>query len=161
MNETFSITADQISKLHNAYWLLSNEIAELEDVFSTSKITSLRKGLSILKDAYSPLSEAKDFEWDRRNSYYDDIKQANKFKSVWSIYEVVSFQSSSGFGNGTLKYENVKVPMREDTNTGCITWLDMWKFAEQAIRESEDSHHMFIEAFYDRGDGVIELVTGS
>jgi hypothetical protein len=161
VNETFSITSDQISKLHNAYWLLSNEIAELEDVFSTSKITSLRKGLSILKDAYSPLSEEKDKEWDRRNSYYDDIKQANKFKSVWSIYEVVSFQASSGFGNGILKYDNVKVSMREDTNLGCITWMDMWKFAEQAIRESGDDHHMFIERFYDRGDGVIELITGS
>jgi len=161
MNTTFSITSDQISKLHNAYWLWSTEVNQLEDTLRSDKITTLRKAAFLLKEAYTPLMEEKDKEWDRRNSYYDDIKQANNFKSVWSIYEVFSFQASSGFGNGILKYENVKVPMREDTNTGCITWMDMWKFAEQAIRESEDSHHMFIEAFKDRGDGVIELVTGS
>ena len=161
MKETFSITSDQISKLHNAYWLINNEIEQLEEVLRSDKIVALRKAVSIFSEAYIPLMEEKDKEWDRRNSYYDDIKQANKFKSVWSIYDVVSFQASSGFGNGILKYENVKVPMREDTSLGCITWMDMWKFAEQAIRESGDDHHMFIEMFYDRGDGVIELITGS
>ena len=161
MKTTFSITSDQISKLHNAYWLLNTEVEELDSLLRSDKITTLRKAASMLKEAYAPLMEEKDNEWDRRNSYYDDIKQANKFKSVWSIYEVFSFQASSGFGNGILKYENVKVPMREDTSLGCITWMDMWKFAEQAIRESGDDHHMFIEKFYDRGDGVIELITGS
>ena len=161
MKETFSITSDQISKLHNAYWLLNTEIEELDSLLRSDKITTLRKAASMIKEAYIPLMEEKDKEWDRRNSYYDDIKQANKFKSVWSIYEVFSFQANSGIEGTLLKYGKVNIPMKKDAMTMCITWMDMWKFAEQAIRESGDDHHMFIERFYDRGDGVIELITGS
>jgi len=161
VKETFSITSDQISKLHNAYWLINNEIEQLEEVLRSDKIVALRKAVSIFSEAYIPLMEEKDKEWDRRNSYYDDLRENHKFRSVWSIYDVVSFQANSGIEGTVLKYGKVNIPMKKDTMTMCITWLDMWKYADQAIKESEDEHHLFIERFYDRGDGVIELITGS
>ena len=161
MNLTFSITAEQISKLHNAYWMLNDEVTQLEEALNSSKITSLRKGLSILKDAYLPLSEAKDIEWDRRNTYFETVREANKFKSVWSIYEVGILQACSGLEGKVLKYGRVSIPLRQDVKLYCLTWIYLWECAEQAIKESGDGHHIFIEGFKDRGDGVIELITGS
>jgi len=161
VNQSFNITSKQIGKLHNAYWLISNEIEQLDEVLRSDKIVALRKAVSILKEVYTPLIAQKDKEWDRRNSYYDDMRQNHKFKSAWSIYDVVSFQASSGIEGDILKYGKVNIPIKKDAMTMCITWLDMWRYAEQAIKESGDGHHLFIEGFYDRGDGVIELITGS
>jgi hypothetical protein len=43
------------------------------------------------------------------------------------------------------------------------TWLDLWRAAEECIVASEDSHHIFIEAFYpERNDPTtLSLGTGS
>lgn len=41
------------------------------------------------------------------------------------------------------------------------TWLDLWRLADQAIRESGDESHTFIEYFDYLHRGVYELITGS
>jgi hypothetical protein len=41
-----------------------------------------------------------------------------------------------------------------------VTWLDLYKIADDLIEQSGDNHHIFIEGFdYDNGD--LYLITGS
>jgi hypothetical protein len=84
--------------------------------------------------------------------------------SVWSILEVVDkMDDVAVVGIGlTLRYRggwsdsySVKVPLPPDP-----TWNDLRVAADQAIRESGDAHHIFIEGF-DLNGSELELITGS
>lgn len=94
-------------------------------------------------------------------SFYE-IKEANGFVSMWSIYDGVNDPSEpSPYEARTMAYNNnwgepVEVPLPQ----GKLTWLDLWRAADKCIKDSGDTHHVFIEGFRKNG-GILELVTGS
>lgn len=106
-----------------------------------------------------------DYDFDERHEYFDTLRDRNEFKSMWSIYSVESIDDNSYFEAENLVYKDhwgheraVTVPLP----TGKLTWLDLWKAANQAIIESEDKHHVFIEDFQKSKDGkTLFLRTGS
>jgi len=103
-------------------------------------------------------------EFDLKYHYFDSIREANKFQSIWSMYEVLNVHELSGLEAENLVYKD---HWNESTITiplpgGNLKWWDLWSAAEKAIIESEDLHHVFIEDFQKSKDGkTLFLRTGS
>ena len=109
--------------------------------------------------------EFDDSEFDLKFKHFDSIKERNKFKSIWSIYDVTNIFDLSGLKAENLVYKDhwgheraITVPL----SGGNLSWWDLWSAAEKAIIESEDTHHVFIEDFQKSNDGkTLFLRTGS
>ncbi len=95
--------------------------------------------------------------------YWDAVEDENDFQSVWCLKEVgKDFDRPHTYpGATTVVYRNhwgqggeVRVAIQG------VTWLDLYRAADQAIRESGDCHHVFIEAFDVEGNTLV-LWTGS
>jgi len=103
-----------------------------------------------------------DSEFDLKFKYFNNIRETNKFKSIWSMYEVLNVHELSGLSGETLRYGDhwgtgtVVIPLPG----GNLQWLDLWAAADRAINESGDSHHMYIEGFRKNGNDIY-LSTGS
>lgn len=94
--------------------------------------------------------------------YHTEYGKTFGADTVWSIYdEGIMFDEEHPFGDDVvirhkcdvIPYD-VKVPVRGKT------WGDVWKAADEAIVESSDKHHIFIEGFEIKGK-ELGLVTGS
>lgn len=95
--------------------------------------------------------------------YHTEYGKTFGADTVWSIYdEGIMFDDDHPFGKGVvirhksdfIPYD-VKVPVRGKT------WGDIWKAADEAIVESGDKHHIFIEGFENNGMGELTVFTGS
>jgi len=106
-----------------------------------------------------------DSEFDLKFKYFNNIKETNEFKSIWSMYEVLNVHDLSGLKAENLVYKDhwgheraITIPLPG----GNLQWWDLWVAAEKAIVESEDQHHVFIEDFQESKDGkTLFLRTGS
>lgn len=104
-------------------------------------------------------------DFDVKFKHYDNIRDHNMFRSVWSIYEVNNIFDYSDFEAENLVYKDhwgheraVTIPLP----VGKLTWWDLWFAADKAIIESDDKHHVFIEDFQKSSDGkTLFLRTGS
>lgn len=112
--------------------------------------------------------------------YYNDIRKANSFKSVWSLcfgqigrkLEWQDMEDESGIPEGTtIRYWSIwgDRGQKSFAKIKGKTWLDVWAACDQAIRHSGDRDHIFIEALswvtIEQEDGsaetFLELTTGS
>lgn len=102
------------------------------------------------------------YEYEAKHMSFYEIKEANGFVSMWSIYDGVNDPNEpSPYVARTMAYNNHwGEPVEVSLPEGKLTWLDLWKAADKCIQESGDNHHVFIEGFRQNG-GVLELVTGS
>ena len=106
--------------------------------------------------------EFDDSEFDLKFNYFENIRKTNKFRSVWSMYEVLNIHELSGLSGETLRYGDhwgegaIVIPLPG----GELQWWDLWVAAEKAINESGDNHHMYIEYFRKKGNDIY-LSTGS
>jgi hypothetical protein len=108
--------------------------------------------------------EFDDSEFDLKFKHFDSIKERNRFKSIWSIYEVTNIFELSGLKAENLVYKDhwgeraITIPLPG----GNLQWWDLWSAANKAIIESADTHHVFIEDFQKSKDGkTLFLRTGS
>ena len=103
-----------------------------------------------------------DADFDLKFNHFNNIQTTNRFKSIWSVYEVINIFDLSGLSGETLRYGDhwgegtVVIPLPG----GNLSWWDLWVAAEKAIEQSGDQHHMFIERFRKK-DNDIYLDTGS
>ena len=94
------------------------------------------------------------------------IRTENDFMSIWSIAGRYHHMDRKSFMEGlTLRYKDFFDEFDVSVTIEGPTWLDAWKAADQAIRESGDCHHVFIErldvARDADGNRVVVLQTGS
>ena len=94
-------------------------------------------------------------------SFYE-LKEAYGFVSMWSIYDGVNdpYEPSPYEARTMVYQDNWAEPVEVSLPAGKLTWLDRWKAADKCIKQSGDTHHIFIEGFRPNG-GVLELITGS
>jgi len=111
-----------------------------------------------LKAAYDQDSTA----FDRKHDYYGRFREDNGLTTIWSVYELEE--------HGFLEdhpWQGAKSLCYHDRTTAPIlgpTWGDLYRAADEVIRRSGDSHHIFIEGFYRWGksdDSILGLTTGS
>jgi hypothetical protein len=154
--DTYTITEDQIRNIHNAICDLDMRTHKMTDIISPILLEDLTGIVVKLRDAMDPIMKLKNQRWEERFDYYDTIKRMHSFKSVWSIYEISNFDRPSTMQGKVLKYEGNQFELPENH-----TWFDLYAAADHLINISGDGHHMFIEDFYVKGDGVLSLCTGS
>lgn len=100
--------------------------------------------------------------WDSKNWYFNALQEHNKFTSIWSMYEIDDIHGYSDIiveEDSVLLHQNVSVKLP----AGKLTWFELWKFADEAIVNSRDQHHIFIESFTQSSinSKIILLGTGS
>jgi hypothetical protein len=144
MNTAVTLTAEEFTRIHNALCFAPNKGLE-------ATVDAIREALS---GAYR--QEEQDF--DRKMDYYGRFKAENKLEAIWSMYEI----EEHGFlrdhpypDTAFVCYQGGHVPVFGST------WGDIYRAADWAIRNSGDSHHIFIEAFELRNGNELHLVTGS
>jgi hypothetical protein len=94
----------------------------------------------------------------------EEVAAANGFAdSVWSI-ENTDFAAKHPYPKAksmryVTDYLGVQSGVEEIPIPG-PTWLDLWRAADQLLKNSADKHHVYIELFKNHGE-VIELWCGS
>lgn len=140
---------------------LSQRLDGLNPKFS-EQIVSLNK---IIDTTFSKYREQQDNEFEKKMAGFEKIGDKHKLTTIWSEYDISPSDMKKPFSNqpvDTLIYESWG-PTQKIKIGKISSWLDMWKFAEQAIKASGDTHHIFIEGFVEdkKKPGQFKLVTGS
>ena len=101
------------------------------------------------------------YQFESQHNYFFNLKTSNGFISTWSIYDVHNIDDLSPHEVLTMAYlHNFVEPAEVSLPKGRLTWLQLWRSADECIRRSGDTHHTFIEGFRKNG-GILELITGS
>ena len=158
----FVIRSDEINNIDNGLYHLRNVIDRLQDTLSPHVVNELRKAKSEIEKGFESVRQQRDDVWDSKNNLFNELRDQNKFTSVWSIYEIDNIHGYSDITveeDSVLLYENVSVQLP----AGQLTWFELWKFAEEAIVMSRDQNHVFIESFTQSSINpkIILLGTGS
>ena len=144
MNTSVTLSAEEFTRIHNALCFAPNKGLE-------ATVDAIREALS---GAYR--QEEQDF--DRKMAYYNRFKAENKLEAIWSMYEIPEhgfLQAHPYLDTVFVCYQGGHVPVFG------ATWGDIYRAADWAIRNSGDTHHIFIEAFELRNGNELHLVTGS
>ena len=153
-----TLTADNFQTIHNALWKIqySNE----PDV--EAQVEIIREAL---KGCYQQDQEA----FRILNAHYQQFRREHGLDAIWSIYKVKDLNTPHPYqGAKTVTYVDywadeegeyytpppVVVPIQGPW------WAALYVAADQAIQQSGDGHHVFIEGFRPEGDTLV-LVTGS
>lgn len=90
-------------------------------------------------------------------------REETELKSVWSMDTDLLKQVAPAIeGEARIIYKAHWGPNEPQIDLVDPTFVDLYRAAEQLIRESGDEHHVFIEDFeYNKWLDVWELVTGS
>ena len=157
--QTVTLQAEDFKTIHNTLCDLRSLAHRMEQsMIKVEEVERIIEGLEMgLKNAYEQDEDA----FDRKMDYYRKYQENCGFGSIWSIYEV---SDDSGFfdlhpwqGASILVYHNITVKIMGPT------WGDLYRAADQAIEESGDDHHIFIEGFckYATDNSMLEMTTGS
>jgi len=159
MSRKYTLMHDNFSSIHNARCNLLSLIERIDGVVNEKVVDELKRINAHLTEGLADVYEQETKDFDSRSMHYEKVRDANRFMSVWSIFEVDNIFDLSGIKGRELAYEGKVVPLPG----GNLQWWDLWRAAENVMKASGDTHHVFIEQFAPRKNNpaVIELVTGS
>ena len=145
--ETVTLKGEDFKVLHNTLWELGN----INDDRVQALVERIRT--VALKDAYAQDND----QFESKMDYYREFQQDNGLETIWSIYELPI--------HGFLRdhpYPSDAFVVYKDEHCAIWgqTWADVYRAADQCIRNSGDLHHCFIENFELWGKEV-RLTTGS
>ena len=150
MNCDVTLKAKEFKTIRNALW----ELQYRDGVDVNSTVETIREALS---GAYE--QESNDF--DRKYAYYSQVKKEIGAQSIWSIYEVADLDQPHPYQSGLfVSYKDHWGTEAQHCAVYGNTWRDLYRAADNCIRNSGDEHHVFIEGFRLNGDKLI-LTTGS
>lgn len=150
MNCDVTLKADEFKTLHNSLYYL--------DCLGNEKVSELVETIrGALSGAYD--QERKDF--DLKSEHYNQVKSEIGARSIWSIYEVADLDQLHSYPSGLfVVYKDHWGNEPQHCAIYGNTWRDLYRAADNCIRNSGDEHHVFIEGFRLDGDKLI-LTTGS
>lgn len=160
-----NVTKEEVSALHNARCYLLYALNECDETFkeTSSFVKNLRRSLKELDPVAKRLTAIQDEINDRRDATAKRIGELNGFThSIWSMYEVESFEALSPVPSGA---KLISWYADKDTSVTVegITWLDLWKATDKLIGMTADEHgdHVFVEGYRKVGDNLYEVQLGS
>lgn len=146
MNCDVTINKDDWKTLHNALCGLRSVYQDMhQSMIKTERIESVISEFErALADAYEQDNRA----FENLSGHYDEVRQSQGLRSIWSIYEVECLDRHHPF-QGALQ-----VAYRDHWGDKPVfaeikgdTWIDLYRAADECIRASGDDHHVFIEQF--------------
>lgn len=160
-----TLSADEFRTIHNALWELDRGLEQLESVVHPDLFVRLRQSASSIRGALASAYDQDDAVFSRRSRHYDDVaSQLNLAHSNWSIYEVEDLGQRHPFQDADqVLYENHWGGAPVSVSIQGLTWQALWVAANAAIRDSGDSHHVYIEDFraHPEDPRTLLLSTGS
>ena len=144
------LKAEEFKIIHNSLYYL--------DCLNDPKVTELVNTMrDALKGAYSQEND----EFDRKSDHYSNVKSELGACSVWSIYEVADLNQPHPYTSGTfISYKDHWGNETQHCAVYGTTWRDIYRAADNCIRNSGDKHHVFIEGLRQEGE-ILTLITGS
>lgn len=141
------VTAKEFTRLHNAICSLDALVNELDGAIGADlqkRLTSTRDELrNSLKSAYKQDNDT----FDAKLEHYRTVAEEMKLNSVWSIFSVKNLNAQHSFtGASKIHYKDSwGKPVTKDIVGS--TWLSLFVAGNEAIKESGDKHHIYIEQF--------------
>ena len=153
--ETVTLRGEDFKIIHNTLCDLRNLVSRMEQsMIKTAEFDRIIEGFQMgLADAY----EQDTATFDSKMDYYGDFQRENGLAAIWSVYElpIHGFLSDHPFpSDAFVVYKGQHCAIYGQT------WADVYRAADQCIRNSGDLHHIFIEHFELVGKEV-RLTTGS
>lgn len=160
---TYTINDEQVRNFHNALCDLNLFKQRMEDTLSKDALNEFYRAYNAFSEAFKPVREEADRRWEEKYEHYSKVREMNNLKSIWSMFEVDNVFDLSGLQAEKLIYEDHWGGKQVTVNLpgGNLQFWDLWKAAEEAIINSNDTHHIFIEKFVKKEDNNLYLVTGS
>jgi len=160
--QTVTLAAEDFRTIHNTLCDLRRITSMIDGVVNESVSTPLQTCIKNFESGLADAYRQDDAIFDRKMAHYGEFQQANGLTAIWSMYEVDNLHEPHPYG---ANLEIVYSDHWGDGATGSYaiegdTWGDVYRAADQAIRESGDLHHVFIEGFR-VVDNKLCLVTGS
>lgn len=160
--QTVTLRGQDFITVHNALRELRHLADRMQQIMIKIEdveriVQSFEQGLA---DAYEQDRSA----FDRKCSYYSDIRDESKFRTVWSIYEVEDMYEAHPYtGATTLVYKDHWGDKPVSVEIQGNRWIDLWRAANTAILQSGDQHHIYIEIFNPSKEDAATLIlhTGS
>jgi len=151
MSKTYTVTSEQVSKIHNALVYLNYALDIAKENFKDDSriVRELTNASEYLTPVSKELNDKKDKDWDKMYKMADFVKELNGFNnSIWSIYEIKSFDDTSSVPSGSKLISYYSGKDISVTVEGS-TWLDLWKATDKLIGLTGDMHgdHVFIEQY--------------
>lgn len=131
-----------INDLFNViYELTNNQYLNIFSVENCNLIKDIFKlTVNITKEYNDYLDNIEEQNYDKLHN----IAENNNLKTIWSISEIPADKMNEVFSDDKVEisYANNSIKLKK-----MASWLDIWKAADQLIKLSGDSHHIFIENF--------------
>lgn len=151
------ISQEDFKKLENSYIDVNYLAKKLEGIVHPSIIKELEKIKENISSVIKEEQEKEEANFDKAYKYCSKVQDENKFNSIWSIYENTDFEAKFS----KKKVQSITYDGVETNPNKVLTWLEMWKEADNLIKLSGDDHHIFIEDFTEVKPGHYNLSTGS
>ena len=163
----FVLTDKEVSDLHNAKCYLNYAIEHCSEMFKEDAhfIQNMKRSMNYLEPVASRVMKIQDDIRDNKFERSQRIAKLNGFKqSIWSMYEVESFEDNSTVPVGA-KLRSYYTSKDFTVTVEGPTWLDLWKATERLINMTRNIHgdHIFIEGYFKvkDEDNVYEVSLGS
>ena len=164
MNCNPTLTAEEFKTVHNGLCDLDSVIRQLEDVLKPELYAKLARGASEIRIGLASAYDQDDKSFSSKSRHFDEVKASLGLQhSEWSIFEVEDMSARHPFHGATKVHykDHWGKPVTKDV-VGA-TWAALYVAGNAAIRDSGDSHHVFIEHFEpSKADSsVLIMQTGS
>jgi hypothetical protein len=155
-----TLSKAQWRDIHNALCAVESQTRTIADVLKQG--TELHDRVEALREALAPAYQQENDQWDQHYADCENVKTLNGFDAIWSAEDVDFDQPHPFASDAVIVYQAHwgEVKDRHYPITG-PTWLDVYRAADLAMRESGDGHHVFIEGFSPQSDNTVQLHTGS
>ncbi len=153
--ESVMISGSDFKTIHNTLCELRSIVKRMEhSMIKSDELERVVEGFEIgLRDAY----DQDNSQFEEKMNYYGRFQDDNDLEAVWSIYELPLYgflQDHPYPSDVSVVYQGHRAPVEGRT------WGDLYRAADQCVRLSGDSHHIFIERFDLKGC-ELRLTTGS
>lgn len=161
MNCNPTLTADEFQRIHNALYELRNLRDRFENVIHPDLFSRFTQSIADIGEGLRGAYLQDDHAYVIKNDHFMKVQEDLGLTAVWSLYEVDDLNAPHPFdGVQAILYHNHWGPKAVRIPINGLTWAALYVAADAAIRDSGDSHHIFIEQLKQVGE-VLVLGTGS
>lgn len=164
MNCSPTLTAEEFKTVHNTLCELREIEMRLNEVLSADMVARLHRVVKGFESGLAGAYAQDTAEFDSKMDYFSEFKAENGLTSIWSLFELpvhCFLQNHPYPSDSFIVYTQHWGEGRKHYPVLGPTWGDVYRAADLAIRESGDSHHIFIEGFKVKNGNELHMYTGS
>ena len=164
--QTVTLKAEDFRTVHNTLCELREVEQRLNEVISEQMVQRLHRVIKGFEQGLADAYRQDNEQFESKMDYYSQFQKNNQLKTIWSIYElpIHGFLGEHPYkGAQQLAYRDHWGDEPVFAEIQGTTWADLYRAADQCIRNSGDDHHCFIEQLKPNPAEPLQLIlqTGS